>query len=148
MKRWLVIHNVEQFANHPDYIGRDIDASPQALRTFGRIEVGDSVVYYAKQSDETPGYVMDVGVVDSKATWRRDPAGRGWNGTEVRHFKSRFPTLKGGLLSLDELRQASTTVRLHFPAHARAKGSRLTIEINDSDFGNIVDAVCAKFNVA
>lgn len=131
MQDWIIVHSLQSYLEHPNYVGRSLK-KPQWWLT--EVEIGDRIVYYVTKT----GYVVDAGTIFSDLYfWKTDPY---WPKTWVRRFKSFFPDNKGILLDRDELKEICESARKHIGVHALGTAIRL----EPGEFDHIIDACKQK----
>lgn len=73
MRYWFIVHDLESFSQHNDYIGcgvRESGTKKPSYAPFGSIQKGDRVVYYAKGDKVVVGIFQ---VVSDMEYWANDP---------------------------------------------------------------------------
>jgi len=70
MKYWLIIHDLEAFEQHPDFIGKEKRFS----KKIESVSKGDKIVYYATGDSVIVG-TFDI--IGNKQTWENDESWRG-----------------------------------------------------------------------
>lgn len=131
MKYWIIIHSLEAFKEHPDFIG----VGKNRCRKIEKVKRGDKIVYYATGDSVIVGTFE---IIKGKEEWTDDNA---WKGTMVcMKMKPRTMAKPPHYLPIHDLIEQMDPPLSLFPNRKFVPikfKDRTTVEINGKDFKGI-----------
>jgi len=131
MKYWFIIHSLEAYSHHPDYIGKEKKRS----RKIEKVKRGDRIVYYATGDSVIVG-TFDV--IKGKEEWTEDEK---WKGPHVcMEIKPRFVTKPPHYVPIHDLIKGLDEPISIFPKKKFIPikfKDRTSVEITGEDFKRI-----------
>lgn len=141
MKKWLIVHDLVAYKQHPDMIGK---SSRLASQKFEEIKKGDQIVYYARKDMVVTGIfevISERTQVENDPYWNDYPYGKSMT---IYKIKPVAMPLKGYYLDFKKL-VMDPSVRLDtFPRESRWGGyiqGRTCISLTDRDLLTIRNAL-------